>query len=388
VRSALLSALCLLLLAGCVLGGDEETSADAGDRKFAVGEMAIRPDGRILLAGVATRGNPDSKQDDYCRGDGPATSDFAVVHLSPAGRVVDSYSLSEDELDGCAVEVTGAELDAEGALVLEGYVREPPGFFPGEGGPESREDWYAARFDPEPGRQLDREEIGKDDRIGTLAWRRMPGGDLAVVEEDPSRERRGPDGLYYGTMSLARWGDGDSPVWSFPLQAISPKADLEYEEGRGWEVYYDADRGFYGFVHYWLVSGEVEVVLFRHRLDGRPDPSFGQRSRVLVARGSLGGARAARVPDGNLVVAVEVGTTGRLILRRYTSRGEPVPSFARAAGEIECGVLSALRIQADGKLVLACSRRGNGGTTVVRLLPTGRLDRSFGRRGKVVIRRV
>jgi uncharacterized delta-60 repeat protein len=384
VRSALLSGLFLLLLAGCVLGGDGEPSAQAGDRTFRVGEMAIRADGRILLAGVATRGDWDSKQDDYCRGEGPATSDFAVVHLSPAGRVVASYSLSEAELDGCAVDVTRAELDPDGALVLNGVVRESPGLIPGEGGPEARERDYAARFGPEPEEDFDADESEEDGRTGTeLAALRLPGGDWLVIEEDPGRWRAG---AYLGIVSLRRWSDGESPLWSFPVWAISPKAGLEDEEGRGWGLFHDARGGFYGFVHYWLNSGDREVVLFRHRSDGRPDPSFGERGRVLVARGFVGEARALRVPGGDFVVAVERGTGGRVIVRRYTPGGEPVRRFGRQAGEIDCGVVAALRIQADGKLVLACSKRGP--TTVVRLLPTGHLDRSFGRDGKVVVRRV
>lgn len=372
-------------LAACVPGGDEAGgSGGERNRAFHANDMVIHPDGRILLAGLARRGDWDSKQDDYCRGDGPATSDFAVVQLSPAGRVVASHSLSEDELDGCAVDVTRAELDPDGALVLNGIVRESPGLIPGEGGPEARERDYAARFDPGPDEDFDADESDEDGRTGTeLAALRLPGGDWLVVEEDPGRWR---PGAYLGIMSLRRWSDGESPLWSYPVRAISSKADLQDEEGRGWALFHDARRGFYGFVHYWLNSGDREVVLFRHRPDGRPDPSFGERGRVLVARGIVGEARALRAPGGDFVVAVERGTSGRVIVRRYTLGGEPVLSFGRQAGEIDCGVVAALRIQPDGKLVLACSRRGP--TTVVRLLPTGHLDRSFGRNGKVVVRRV
>lgn len=399
MRTILLGALALLLLAGC-LGGGEETQAGSGGRTFTVGEMAIRPDGRILLAGLATRGQHTehgyNAEYDECHGEGTATRDFAVVHVSPAGRVLESHSLSEHELDACAVEVTSAEIDTEGALVFQGYVREPPSlgdrlFGDDDGDPEEHERWYAARFDPEPGRRLDAEDIQHDDRIDyTYAWVTLPDGDLVAVEEDYRRQRLGPHG-YSGTMSLMRWETRDSPLWSHPVRAISPKADLLDEEGEGWALFYDARRGFYGFAHYALVSGEPEVVLFRHRLDGRPDPAFGDRSRVLVspdARWSFGSKFVVRAPGGDFVVAGEAIDYGRLIVRRFTPDGKPVERFDRAAAAaIQCGYVVDLEVQADGKLLIACGRRGRG-SALVRLLPSGHLDRSFGRKGRLVVRRV
>jgi Domain of unknown function (DUF5122) beta-propeller len=185
-----------------------------------------------------------------------------------------------------------------------------------------------------------------------------------------------------------RWETRDSPLWSHPVRAISPKADLLDEEGKGWELFYDARRGFYGFVHYQLVSPEPEVVLFRHRLDGRPDPAFGDRGRVLVspdARWSYGPKFVVRAPGGDFVVAGEAIGSGRLIVRRFTPDGEPVERFDHAA--IQCGYVVDLEVQADGKLLIACGLR-RGGSALVRLLPTGHLDRSFGRSGMVVIHTV
>lgn len=387
MRSILLGALSILFLAACAVGGGEDASGEEQDRSFAVGEIAVRGDGRILLAGVATRGDSDSEQDDYCRGDGPATSDFAVVHVTPAGRAVGDYSLSEDDLDGCAVRVTDAKLEDDGGLVLGGVIRESPGFS-GEGGPESREHGYAARFDPEPD-EVDLDEAGRDP-IGDTAMAQVgiPGGDSVVLQEAPFRERRDADGNYSGTMSLQRWRrDRDRPTWSFPVRAISRGADLVYEDGRGWALFFDPRRGFYGFAHYSLVSGAVEVALFRHRPDGRPDLSFGDRGRILVApdvRWSFGPKWAARMAGGDLVVAGAVGR--RLVLRRYTPDGRRVPRFDQAAGQIQCGELSALVVDHEGRLVLACVSRG--GSSLVRLLPDGRLDRDFGRNGKVVVPKI
>jgi uncharacterized protein (DUF2141 family) len=48
-----------------------------------------------------------------------------------------------------------------------------------------------------------------------------------------------------------------------------------------------------------------------------------------------------------------------------------------------------MAVDANGKLVVAVSsRREKRGTVVVRLFPDGRLDRSFGRNGKVVLPKI
>ena len=391
MRATLLGALVLVLLSGCAIVGGEQETRDDGSREFAAADVVVRGDGRILLAGLATRGRPNSEEYSECRGEGRATRDFAVVHLSSTGRIEGDYSVTEADLEACAQEVTESSLDADGGLRIIGVVRTPPGlseriFGPGSSTPESRERAYAARFGPEGPfeESFDLEQVYEmgAERGGV----RMPNGDWVVIAEDTLRERRDPRGLYVGTMSLMR-SRGERSLWSFAVRAISPSVDLE-EADVEWELFADPRRGFYGFAQYVLVSGETEVVLFRHRLDGRPDSLFGERGRVLVARGWPGAARAVRVPGGDLVVAFERVTSGRVILRRYTPGGEPVRSFGPVTGGIDCGALQALGVQADGKLVLACNRRVRRASVVVRVLPTGYLDRSFGRNGRVVIHKV
>lgn len=384
MRRALLSALALLVLTAC---GEAGPDSKTPDRAFLVGELALRDDGQILLAGLAQRGKWDSEQDDYCEGDGPATSDFMVVRLSSDGEVLDEHSRTEEELDACAVQVARAEVEDD-ALVVSGLIRESPGLFGGEGGPESRERGLTLRFDPEP------EEIESDpDRepTATYAHVQLPDGDLVVIEEDTRRQRLGPEG-YSGTLSLARRSDEPAREWAFPVP-ISPNVDIENlgggTEASDWRVFLDGRRGFYGFAYYPVLSSRLEeVALFRHRLDGRPDPTFGEQGRVLVTPGAdwlYRTKRAARTPDGDLVVA---GTDqgGKLVLRRYTAAGEPVTAFGRAP--VECGSLEAFEAQRDGKLVVACARGSKKGSVVVRLLPDGSLDPTFGDRGRAVIRTV
>lgn len=390
-------------LAGWVVVGGEEEAKVEGNRRFTAEDVRVRGDGRILLAGIARRGRQYSKKHGYseeydeCRGEGNATRDFAVVHLSSTGRIEGDYSVTERDLEACAEYVTETSLDAEGGLRVLGTVRVPPGLMerilgPGSGTPEDRERTRAFRFVPEGPLDEDAGEGWDYPPTGSFYYAdlRLPNGDWLLIEEDFSRERRW-QGVYYPTISLARWR-GDGPrLWSFPVRAIPPKADLEsleLDEGEGWALFADARRGFYGLGHYILVSGEEQVVLFRHRLDGRPDPEFGDRGRVLVApdaRWSYG-AMAVRAPDGDFVVVGEVvGDGGPVIVRRYTAGGRRVD---RGAPSVECGALVGLDVQNDGKLVLACQLDRRRGTAVIRLLPNGRIDRAFGRNGRVVVPKI
>lgn len=378
-------ALALLLLTAC--GGESAR----GDRTFEVAEITVREDGRVLLAGTATRGNWDSEDDDYCDGDGPATRDLAVIEVGTSGGVEGVHSLSEDELDGCAVEVNRAIL-RDGALVVDATVRESPGLIPGEGGPESREDGYTTRFEPE---EDDFDEAEHDEPSG-YAEVPLPDGGTVAIAEDPTREQRTAEGLYMPAISLIRWTREGRLVWAHPLRAVSRDAyfdEIAWEGGRGWEVYRDDDGRFYGFAHYWLISAaNAELVLFRHGADGRPDPSFGESGRVVLAPDvpwSHRVKRAVRVAGGDFVVAGDIGGNGpgRVVVRRVSAQGERRRGFDRAAARaIDCRGPVALATQSDGLLV-ACSGR-EGELEIMRLRAGGRLDGRFGRGGRLVVRRV
>jgi hypothetical protein len=385
LRCAAAAALVTVLLTGC--GGDDGSSARA-DRVFAVADIHVADEGGMLLVGTATRGDWDSEDDDYCDGDGSATRDLAILELTSDGRLEGTHALDEDDLDGCAVEIRRTSMD-EDRLLVEAVVRESPGLLPGgEGGPESREHDYATRFDPASD---EFENTRNEERSGyakvAYADVAIPGGDIVTIEEDPARQRRTEEG-YTGTISLSRRSESGAPVWSRPVRAISPDVDTHelVWEGRGWELFVDS-RGIYGFAWYSTLSGENEVVLFRHGLDGLPDASFGAGGRVLVdAPWFYRTKRAIRLADRDFVVAGEAGEEepGRILLRRFSVDGEPRPAFDRAAAHaVSCASPVALAARTEGGLFVACS---SGGRAVVHALgDDGRAQSSFGAAGKAVI---
>ncbi len=358
MRCAAAAALVAILLIGC--GGDDRSSARA-DRVFAVADIHVADEGGLLLVGTATRGDWDSEDDDYCDGDGSATRDLAILELTSDGRLEDTHALDEDDLDGCAVEIRRTSMD-EGRLLVEAVVRESPGLIPGEGGPESREHDYATRFDSAAD---EFENTRSEERSGyakvAYAAVAIPGGDIVTIEEDPTRERTTEEGLSTGTISLIRRSEGGTPAWSRPVRAISPDVDTHdlVWEGRGWELFVDS-RGIYGFAWYSTLSGENEVVLFRHGLDGIPDASFGDGGRVLVdAPWFHSTKRAIRLADRDFVVAGAAGEEepGRILLRRFSADGEPRPAFDRAAAHaVSCAPPVALAARIGGGLFVACSR--------------------------------
>lgn len=145
----------------------------------------------------------------------------------------------------------------------------------------------------------------------------------------------------------------------------------------------------------------TDAALVRYRRDGGLDPTFGTRGRLVAALATGGGSdRATAVavqPDGRIVVAgdADMGASREdFALARFLPDGRPDRSFGRR-GKVTTGFagdssdrVQALVIQPDGKIVVGGLTYGGPAThldfALVRYLPDGRLDTSFGEGGKVV----
>ena len=135
----------------------------------------------------------------------------------------------------------------------------------------------------------------------------------------------------------------------------------------------------------------VRFALVRYLPDGRLDPTFGIGGRVTS---DFEGGRAEALvlqPDGKLVAAgfLRNGGTQDFVLVRYLPDGHLDPSFG-VGGMVTTDFgnddrASSLVLQPDGKLVAAGDSNAgvSGDFTVVRYLPDGRLDPSFGVGGAV-----
>jgi uncharacterized delta-60 repeat protein len=144
----------------------------------------------------------------------------------------------------------------------------------------------------------------------------------------------------------------------------------------------------------------TRFALIRVGLDGLPDPTFGGGDGVVTTS-----FRNGRCTASSLASAVAIGKDGRIVaggwascrdpgqpipvprlaFSRYLEDGEPDRTFAhggkaRILLPVEKGMDYAYRlaIQPDGRIVAVGT---NGKAFIVRLRPSGRLDRSFGQGG-------
>ncbi len=129
----------------------------------------------------------------------------------------------------------------------------------------------------------------------------------------------------------------------------------------------------------------TDIAIVRYNADGSPDQSFGKKGIVISDFGKNDYAYAAAVQeDGKIVIA---GNNQRqyFLAARYLPNGTLDTSFGTNGAVItDMGGLAyayAVQIQPDGRIILA----GNQNTifALVRYLPDGALDKSFGSGGKV-----
>ena len=129
---------------------------------------------------------------------------------------------------------------------------------------------------------------------------------------------------------------------------------------------------------------KTNFAVARYNVDGTLDRSFGSSGRVVTEVGEGFSEASALViqPDRKLVVA----GTGALV--RYAADGQLDPGFGvEGIAVTNAGSPSAVAIQRDHKLVAAGAHRG-GRTgyvafSLTRFLEDGTIDETFGRRGSV-----
>jgi len=404
---------CTLLLGLALLGCAEQSRPTAGKPLgFAVQRLLTLADGSVVVGGIEI-----SEGGERCAIAKHEAHDFVLRTLTTSGAPAGSRTLSGRRLEGCA-ETIDSLLPSSGRVLLSGWT-----LHPSDGGWEdnSSRGPLVARFDADG---LDREfgdggvvptgqPSGKvalaDGSIVTASGRRYDeDGEIDEDFDAPVADAVFAGGIAalpggrFAVASLVR-----AHMRAFVLQVFSPEgrevarsqttfapdrrfgtADVLDVQARGWTVYvlgrYSPDPGGAGYAHF----------LYRFDLAGGRGTSLG---RVLL--NPPGRAVAvdgiALQPNGG-VVAVGVVRDGpwRLFVTRYTADGELDETFGHAGrrflslGSATSGVLgdtrSAVAVRPDGTIVAAAATLARS-TFVYALRPDGRLDRSFGRGGKVTL---
>ncbi|HYK46137.1 MAG TPA: T9SS type A sorting domain-containing protein [Parafilimonas sp.] len=144
-----------------------------------------------------------------------------------------------------------------------------------------------------------------------------------------------------------------------------------------------------------ILAGDADwnFGMVRYKKSGDLDSSFGSNGRVLtkMVRDNIFCFAIAIQPDGKIILGGRAFNGPGPIIARYKMNGELDSTFGvnGFVKKIEGGVhkIYSLRIQPDGK-ILAAGAQGIQGSvtgydyTLLRYLPTGRLDTTFGTNGQ------
>jgi uncharacterized delta-60 repeat protein len=127
----------------------------------------------------------------------------------------------------------------------------------------------------------------------------------------------------------------------------------------------------------------------RYTSGGTLDKTFGTRGIVRVARAVVSDLVVSSLivqPDDK-ILACATGKSGR-VLARYLSDGKPDASFGRGGSIAESGAttVAVIVLQSDGKIVEAYGGGARSQFALVRYLPNGARDASFGKNGMVATR--
>lgn len=142
-----------------------------------------------------------------------------------------------------------------------------------------------------------------------------------------------------------------------------------------------------------VVAGAVDINLglTRHRPDGSLDPSFGAGGRVRLSLNTPVTVKGLSVqPDGRILVAG--AANGHFLVLRFLPGGALDPSFGEAgitfpgAPDI-FGFASQMVLLSDGKILVGGGSNVPGGdhqARIWRLLPNGSIDSAFGTDGAAI----
>lgn len=142
-----------------------------------------------------------------------------------------------------------------------------------------------------------------------------------------------------------------------------------------------------------VIGGSTDFAVFRYNVDGSQDFGFGAGGFAIVALDGNDQANAVAIqPDGKIVVA-GYSNTGDFAVVRFNSNGTLDNTFD-SDGKVTTSVgpavierAMALRIQPDGKIVIAGSATNNPNGidfAMVRYNPNGSLDSTFDGDGRVI----
>ena len=206
---------------------------------------------------------------------------------------------------------------------------------------------------------------------------------VSLVADDSGRLIAAGDST--GNFALVRYLPSGAPDPTFGSGGVVI-TDFGTSQDKGYSVALQPDGKI-------VVVGQQAYnwAIARYLPDGALDPSFGAGGKVTADWGAYDVAREVRIqPDGNLLVAGS--TSAYWAVASFRPDGSPDPTFGiagRVKTDVANGLGMAMELLPDGRFVVAGSAQANyyGGVLrlgMIRYLPDGSLDSTFGSGGRAV----
>lgn len=357
-----------------------------GGPSSSVNTLAVQPDGKLVAAGLVSvigggsalqvvRYNTDGSLDDGERGDPTPADSFGsggivTINFGPFGN----GARAEDVL-----------IQPDGKIVAFGSN----GLF-------SNQDWALVRL---------RADGSRDSSFGTQG---IVTTDFAGTTEIPGELVLQPDGKLVAAgrgqtttdgstrgFALARYNANGTLDTTFGSagtgKVVTPIPGREASAAPGLARQPDGKLVVAGGGTGAACNPNCGFTLARYNVDGNLDTTFDGDGFTDTDRatGAIGPAEDVVLQDDGKIVATGFGLT----VARYDTNGQPDPAFG-TAGVVRvgfgpsdaAGAGQSIRIQPDGKIVVAGSGPGSTNTdfALVRLNGDGALDSTFGSGGRML----
>lgn len=361
-----------LLSNGRLDKGGGRALTDLGDRNDKIHDIAIQPDGKIVVTGE--RGT---------RLNNRLTSELAVARYTADGRL-DTGFAGDGIVTDLEVPSVGRAVafDAQGRILVAGQVDV------GASSPDMA--WLLRRYQPNgdpaqfpaaPGGQVVFNPTGVLDDVAELAV--QPDGKIVLAGRagftNPPAD-----------FALARYLDNGQPdptfgSGGFVLTDFDGQNSTDFASALA--LLPDGKLLLAGSTS--PKTGQGGTVLLRYLPNGAPDPAFGGGDgKLSLPRGV---AALALQPDGKIVTGGTVSINGKrvFVAARYTPDGAPDPTFnasGDAIASFEPEVAAAdMVLEPDGGIVITgCTIERVDRFALARFLPNGQPDTNFSGDGKAL----
>lgn len=356
--------------------GDGKLSTDFFGGVDSAFDLAVRPDGRIVVAGAAQNGDNNT--------------DFAIAQYDSSGKLDPAFGI-----DGIMTidffsmfdQANTIALQPDGKIVIAGITRNQM----------NQSDFALARLNSDG--SLDT-SFGSAGKVMTDFFEGIDSAAGIALQPDGRIVVAGTafrDGLG-GEFAMARYNNDGSLDTSFGAGGKTT-TDFSGLSDTAIDIAIMPDGHLVVAGQSLSLGRGPDFALARYNSDGSLDSDFGTEGKVTTdfsGASDIAGGLAVQA-DGRVIVAGgadNFATTGfDFALARYTTRGALDPSFGDGGkvtthfvGNLD--VARAIALQAEGRIVVAgaagdSSNRMGADFALARYDGNGRLDPSFGAHGKV-----